>query len=136
MYYRKSSRKGDYVVYVYVGIGGFVGAIARYAVGLMVADKFTPIFPLATLIVNLLGSFLLTYITFFLFVKFTVSKKFKHALTTGALGSFTTFSALSVETITLIENDKIMLAIMYVVISAFGGLLMAYLGYLLQRKVV
>lgn len=130
----KHLRKGGYVVYVYVGVGGFIGAIARYVIGLTISDQLT--FPLATLIVNLFGSFLLAYVTFVFFIKFPVADKLKIALTTGVLGSFTTFSALSVETITLIENDKLMVAIMYVIISAFGGLFMAYLGYLLQRKFV
>lgn len=135
MYGRKYLIKDGYVIYLYVGIGGFIGAIARYVIGLIIyGDQF--IFPFATLFVNLIGSFLLAYVTFYLVVKFTFSEKIKVALTTGVLGSFTTFSALSVETITLIENDKMMLAIMYVVISAFGGLLMVYLGYLLQRKIV
>lgn len=120
------------MVYVYVGIGGFVGAIMRYAVGLMIPDQLT--FPIATLTVNLFGSFLLTYVTFNLFKRFTISEKIKILLTTGLLGSFTTFSTLSAEIITLIENDKFILAFIYIIITVFGGLFMAYLGYLSQRR--
>lgn len=121
------------MIYIYVGIGGCIGAIARYAVGSIITEQL--MFPVATLMVNLIGSFLLAYFIFYLFVKFPFNEKIKIALTTGVLGSFTTFSALSVETIALIENNKIMLAITYVILSAFGGLLMVCLGYLLQRKV-
>lgn len=120
------------MVYVYVGIGGFVGAIMRYAVGLMIPYQLT--FPIATLTVNLFGSFLLTYVTFNLFKRFTISEKIKILLTTGLLGSFTTFSTLSAEIITLIENDKFILAFIYIIITVFGGLFMAYLGYLSQRR--
>lgn len=121
------------MIYIYVGIGGCIGAIARYAVGSIITEQL--MFPVATLMVNLIGSFLLAYFIFYLFVKLPFNEKIKIALTTGVLGSFTTFSALSVETIALIENNKIMLAITYVILSALGGLLMVCLGYLLQRKV-
>lgn len=122
------------MVYIYVGIGGFIGAMTRYAVGLLITDQLT--FPFATLTVNLFGSFILAYVTFNMFIKFNLSKNIKLAVTTGVLGSFTTFSALSIETVTLIESNKLMLAFMYVFMTAFGGLFMAYLGYCLQRKVV
>ena len=48
---------------------------------------------------------------------------------TGLVGSFTTFSTFSVETVTLIQHETWTLAILYVFLSLFGGLLMSWLGY-------
>lgn len=123
------------MAYLYVGIGGFIGSILRYLVGIVLYNGQNS-FPFVTLFVNLFGSFLLAYVTFRIFEKFTLSNRVKVAVTTGVLGSFTTFSALSVETITLLENGLILLTLIYVSLSLIGGLFMAYLGYLCKGKVV
>lgn len=116
------------MVYLYVGIGGFFGSIARYLMSLLFIQEQSS-FPLATLFVNLLGSFLLAYLTFYVFEKMTLSKQVQLAITTGFLGSFTTFSAFSVETMTLLQNEQFFFATLYVVMSVVGGLSMAYIAY-------
>lgn len=127
--------EGDKLIYLYVGIGGLVGAVFRYLIGIIFTVEGST-FPLATLIVNLLGSFLLAYITFFISEKFMVSAYIKAMLTTGLLGSFTTFSTFSLETIQLMEHGQVIYAVIYVIISLVGGLVLAYIGFLSQRKIV
>lgn len=88
------------MIYVYVGIGGAIGALLRYTISLFFVINDTN-FPYSTLFVNMIGSFLLAYITYGLFEKIKVKQLIKLAITTGFFGSFTTFSALSVETLEL-----------------------------------
>lgn len=123
------------MAYLYVGIGGLIGSILRYLVGIMLYNE-QKIFPFATLLVNLAGSFLLAYVTYYLFEKYKIHTHIRVAITAGALGSFTTFSALSVETIALFEKGHVFLTIIYLILSLVGGLCMAYLGYLCKRKAV
>lgn len=121
--------------YLYVGIGGFIGAVLRYVISIPFMNEQMN-FPFVTLIINVTGSFLLTYMTFYLFEKYAVSKQIKLALTTGLLGSFTTFSSLSVEVVTLLASNQYLATILYLMASLIGGIFMAYLGYLCHKKVV
>ncbi|MED1674543.1 fluoride efflux transporter CrcB [Pallidibacillus thermolactis] len=115
------------MVYLLVGIAGALGAMVRYIIGLVL---FTNVmFPMATLIINLIGSYLLAWFTTNLFQRIEVSPELKTAIGTGFVGSFTTFSTLSVETINLFRNGLIYMGILYILFSLFGGLLMCRLGY-------
>jgi len=121
--------------YLYVGMGGFIGSVLRYTIGLIMNND-TLTFPFATLTVNLLGSFFLSFLVFTIFRKVNISTNIQVALTAGLLGSFTTFSAVSVETISLLENGEFLFACLYLLITISGGMGMAFLGYLFKKKVV
>ncbi|MEH7443483.1 fluoride efflux transporter CrcB [Bacillus sp. JJ1122] len=116
------------MAYLWIGIAGFLGAILRYSIGLFLFDE-SQVFPFATLTVNLLGSFILAWFTTVFVKRFTIPDHMKAAIGTGFIGSFTTFSTLSVETVTLIHNNEILLAFIYVLVSISGGLIMSRLGY-------
>ncbi|MFC7063187.1 fluoride efflux transporter CrcB [Halobacillus seohaensis] len=120
------------MVYIWVGIAGFFGASLRYIIGLFLFDADV-YFPFSTLSVNLLGSFLLAWFTFKLVHKYSISAKWKAALGTGFVGSFTTFSTLSVETIVLFERGSLFLGILYIFLSISGGLLLSNLGFSLGK---
>jgi len=121
--------------YLYVGMGGFIGSVLRYTIGLIMNND-TITFPFATLTVNLLGSFFLSFLVFTVFRKVNISTNVQVALTAGLLGSFTTFSAVSVATISLLENGELLFACLYLLITISGGFGMAFLGYLFKKKVV
>ncbi|MCT4785317.1 fluoride efflux transporter CrcB [Exiguobacterium aestuarii] len=122
------------MLYVYVGLAGAVGALARYGLGLLVDSFGTSPFPVATLLINLIGSFLLGWMTH----RFLQTGKFSPQLVTivgtGMIGSFTTFSTFSVETIQLVENGYVLLAISYVFLSITFGLSSSWLGYRIGTK--
>lgn len=105
----------------------------RYAVGVALFNE-AQLFPFATLLVNLSGSFLLAWFTTSLTKKIRIPSHFQTAIATGFLGSFTTFSAVSVETVQLIHHGSFGLAVLYIVVSLFGGLWMSQLGYLQSQK--
>ena len=92
-----------------VGIGGAIGASLRYFLSQIIVYEAG--FPLATCIANLIGCFLLSYLLSGKLLK--SYPKMKLALTTGLLGSFTTFSTFSNETISLISDQLYGIAFVY-----------------------
>ncbi|PLT27523.1 fluoride efflux transporter FluC [Peribacillus deserti] len=115
------------MVYLFVGLAGTLGAILRYAIGITFFTHST--FPFTTLFINLIGSFLLAWLTTNLFKRISVSPLLVSAIGTGFVGSFTTFSTLSVETVTLLKDGELLLGIIYIFVSIFGGLLMSRIGF-------
>ena len=107
-----------------VALGGAIGASLRFLTGVGVLRMFGPSdFPLAIITVNVIGSFLMG-----VFVAAAAQRGLTHLspfVMTGVLGGFTTFSAFSLETMTLIERGQITSAALYVGLSvglSVGGL--------------
>lgn len=109
-----------------VMIGGFFGAISRFGMGVLVAAGNG--FPFGTLVVNLIGCFLLGWLLTFMNQRSKKRPYINLLFGTGFIGSFTTFSTFSVETNQLFENGLVVLGLLYVVISIFIGLLLSFLG--------
>lgn len=121
------------MVYAVVGIFGVVGALLRYYLGISMSLFWHDSFPFATLLTNLIGCFLLGWITTYLFRINMLPPFIVTGIGTGLIGSFTTFSTFSAETVKLILASHWGLAILYVLISLWGGLLASYLGFRLGR---
>jgi Integral membrane protein possibly involved in chromosome condensation len=111
--------------YIYLVLFGMLGAVARYAVELLI---HTGSFPLATLIINVTGCFLLAFIVQFLIWMPWLSAQTITLMGTGFVGSFTTFSTFALESAQLIRIHPL-IAISYILASVIGGLLAAILGY-------
>ena len=120
------------MVYFLVGISGTLGAILRYVIGLFFFTNSS--FPFATLTINLIGSFLLAWLTTNVFKKTALPPALITAIGTGFVGSFTTFSTLSIETVTMFQNGELWLGALYVMASIVGGLFMSRLGFSLDDK--
>lgn len=121
----------------YVAIGGAVGAALRYLVGLGVIRAMGQGalggFPVAIITVNIIGSFLMG-----VFVVAAANRGLTHLsplVMTGLLGGFTTFSAFSLETVTLIERGQWGAAGVYVALSVIGSVGALFLGVLIARGV-
>ncbi len=119
---------------LWIGFAGAVGAIMRVLIGQIVPDVSG--FPFSTLTVNIGGTFLLCLIITGACRKLSAHKDLQDIVTTGFLGSFTTFSALSIETVMLIEEGQLILAGLYVTFSVIGGLSAGLLGFYLGSKKV
>lgn len=118
--------------YLAVGIGGIIGTILRYLISSMCWMEQTASFPWSTYIVNVSGAFLLTFILFQPFFLKNLSPRVFIGLTTGLIGSYTTFSTLIVE-IMFLWNEATSLALLYLSTTILGGLLASYVGYLVAN---
>jgi fluoride exporter len=115
----------------YVGCGGFFGAISRYLLGLWLTPWVSGYFPWPTLLINLLGSFLIG--SFYGSLQGRAQSDWFFFLIPGLLGGFTTFSAFSFEILSLYQKQELLLAVLYAVTSLIGGLLFCGLGFQLAR---
>lgn len=105
---------------IYVGMGGFIGSVLRYLVSL-IPLKTTHGFPLLTLFINILGAFLIGFIST-IALKKSMNPHLVLLLKTGLCGGFTTFSTFALESITLHKNGNTTLAMIYIVLSIVLGL--------------
>ncbi|MBF0678561.1 MAG: fluoride efflux transporter CrcB [Devosia sp.] len=117
-----------------VGAGGAIGAMARYGFGLLFSRHFATTFPLATLLINILGS-LAMGLVIGLLSRFMPpwQEAARLFLAVGVLGGFTTFSAFSLDAITLLERGELANALFYVALSVVVCLAGLYLGLLISK---
>jgi CrcB protein len=121
------------VEYVWVGLGGFLGANARYALGMWVVGRLGSGFPFQTLIINVSGSFAIGVLLVLLTERLVVDPAWRLLLVVGFLGGYTTFSSYTFEALALVEAGEWLAALGYVVGSNGLGLLATALGMLLAR---
>ena len=121
-----------WMTFLQVGLGGAIGSMLRFGVGLALAPQAGGGFPLGMLPVNVVGSFLMGMV-----VVYTFNKDVTHLnplLMAGVLGGFTTFSAFSLEAFTLYERGAVGTAALYVVASVSLSILGLVLGVWLARS--
>ncbi|HEX6224533.1 MAG TPA: fluoride efflux transporter CrcB [Chryseolinea sp.] len=106
-----------------VGLGGFLGSVARYITAKAVDDKLGPVFPYGTLAVNLVGSFLLGVIYALAIRKAGLTENGRLFLGVGFCGGFTTFSAFALENFNLLQEKLIGTSLLYMGLSLLGGIL-------------
>ena len=108
-------------------VGACAGAISRWLLGLALNSLFPPI-PLGTLAVNLLGGYRIGLcMGAFAFFP-SIAPEWRLLVTTGFLGTLTTFSTFSAEVVTLLQQGRLAMAAAAVALHLFGSLLMTFLG--------
>lgn len=110
-----------------VGFGGFLGAILRFYVGVEIVKHFPHEVPLATLTVNIIGSFIIGLLIA-LFVTYTPNTYIKLFLVTGFLGALTTYSTFAIESYMLL-NSNFWYGILNISLNLFGTIIAAGSGY-------
>lgn len=116
-----------------VALGGAIGASLRYLTGVATMRAFGPGFPWGTVAVNILGSILMGVLVVLLAYK--GGTRLAPFLMTGLLGGFTTFSAFSLDALTLYERGQVGLAAAYVLGSVVLALAGIVLGMALARVI-
>lgn len=114
-----------------VALGGAIGASARHLTNVAVMRGIGPGFPYGTIIVNIVGSFLMGVLVVILAHK--GGTRFAPFLMTGILGGFTTFSAFSLDALTIWERGQVALAGTYVAGSVFLSIIALVLGVMTMR---
>lgn len=136
-----------------ISLGGAVGALLRYYItqfsnniAVKIIDRNTilsvtsphessnMIFPWGTLIVNLVGSFLIGVLFVLIIEKSQWSETMRLFLIVGFLGAFTTFSSFSIDNFQLLAQGEIIKAIVNIVLNVSLGLLLVWLGIILSRN--
>jgi fluoride exporter len=116
--------------YILVALGGAIGSVSRFVISELFASKTNSSFPWATLLINLLGCFLIGLLL-------GLSQRYQFAshyslrsfFIIGLCGGFTTFSSFSAETMRLFQSSQNIQAIMYILASTLIGLGLTLLGY-------
>ena len=114
-------------------LAGGVGSMMRYVFSGFVCQLLGTRFPYGTLVINLLGCFIIGFLVTITESKFLLSANIRLALVVGFLGAFTTFSAFILETANLIKDGQIFLAFTNILVSVAVGLMVFYLGILLGK---
>lgn len=120
--------------YLIVGMGGFVGAIARYAVGVWCDAFWRRDFPLATFLVNITGCFILGFFLTIAAERLPLDPRWRLLVATGFVGAYTTFSTFEYETQRLTTTGAFGWAIVNVLTSVVAGYLAVKLGVALARR--
>ncbi len=119
-------------ILVYIALGGALGAICRYGLGLLLKPDNMLSFPFHTFSINVLGCLMIGLAASILIT--TNNKELiQHFLMIGILGGFTTFSSFSLESIFLIQNGRLTTALSYILLSNVMGILAAFGGYQLHQ---
>lgn len=116
-----------------IGLAGFIGTLGRYWLSGVVARRYGETFPLGTLVVNLIGCFLVGLLFFLMQERYLVNQNIRTIILIGLLGGFTTFSSLGLQTFTLLQDNEVALAALNLVASNLIGLLLVWAGYTLAR---
>ena len=122
------------MAYLFVFLGGGLGAAVRHTVNLLTARWFGIGFPYGTLTVNITGSLIMGLLVAWLAFKGGVSQHWRLFLTTGFLGGYTTFSAFSLDVAVLYERGAVWLAAGYVLVSVAVSILAVFAGLYLVRQ--
>ncbi len=120
-------------LYLLIFIGCGSGGILRYLVSLKVHSFLDKNFPFGTLVVNISGSFFIGILSSILLNKFNNSEQIRALLLTGLLGGYTTFSAFSIETVSLIKSGQIFLALLNTLLSVILSIVFAWIGITLGK---
>ncbi|WP_457566964.1 fluoride efflux transporter CrcB [Desulfurobacterium sp.] len=120
------------MIFLYVGIGGFLGAISRFLIAGFVQKLTGSTFPFGTLTVNVLGSFIIGILA--MLFKDIIAPEWKALFITGFLGALTTFSSFSYETVALIQDGLVLQGIMNIALNVFLCLTATVTGMYLYTK--
>ena len=116
-----------------VGLAGFIGTVSRYLMSGVIAKRYGETFPMGTLLVNLIGCFLVGLLFYLLEERFLVNQTARTVILIGFLGGFTTFSSVGLQTFTLLRDGESGLALLNIAASNLVGLLLVWVGYTLAR---
>ena len=118
-----------------VGIGGFVGAVARFWLGGYIGGKMGTRFPYGTLVINISGSFLVGLILTLLENKAHWSPAWRYLIPIGFIGAYTTFSAFEYETLGTIQDGQFLIAWLNVTLSVLLGFVAVWGGTVAGRAI-
>ncbi|MDT8067351.1 MAG: fluoride efflux transporter CrcB [Terriglobia bacterium] len=119
--------------YVMVGIGGFIGAIARFVLGSYIGNRFGTRFPYGTFVINITGTFLLGIVMTVLVQKTDASPNWHYLVPIGFIGAYTTFSTFEYETLRTVQDGQMLMGFANVALSVIAGFGAVWAGVVVGR---
>jgi len=114
---------------------GTLGTLARYALQGFIQTRTPTTFPSGTLVVNLIGCFLLGGIAEYALLHLSIPPDWRVGITVGFFGAFTTFSTFSWETARMLQDGQWRAATVYVLTSVIGGLVGVFFGMRIAERI-
>ena len=118
-----------------IGAGGFLGSVARYLTSKYIQDNLVLTFPIGTLVVNIVGCFILGIIYGFMERGELFSQEMRVFLTIGFCGGFTTFSTFAFENASLLRDGNFIQSALYIALSVFAGIVALYIGNIITKLI-
>lgn len=119
--------------YMYIAVGGAMGAIARFWVDSAVANRLGTKFPYGTFIINMTACLLLGFSVTFLARRTDLNPAWRFLVPIGLLGAYSTFSSYGWETLSMLRNGAFSMASLYAFGSLFLGLVAIWSGILIAQ---
>lgn len=123
-------------MFFYVAAGGAIGAVGRFSVDRLAVSLFGHGFPYSTLIVNIAGSFVLGALIPAMALVWSPSLEIRAMIVIGVLGAFTTFSAFSLDTVTLMTRGETAYAMIYVAVSIIFSIAALWVGMTVTQAAI
>lgn len=121
--------------YLVVGVGGFLGAIARYVVATYIGSRYGVRFPYGTFVINMSGCFLIG-VVIALLARTTASQYWRYFIPIGFIGAYTTFSTFEYETLRAVQDGQIATGLLNVALSVVIGFVAVWAGAAIGRVFV
>lgn len=119
--------------FVFIAIGGALGSVLRYLLSNLMGFYFKSPFPLATISINIIGSFLIGICYYFAKNSEFFNENLKLFLIIGLFGGFTTFSTFSLDIFKLVEQNQLLIAFTYILLSVFLSIIAVFMGYFISK---
>jgi fluoride exporter len=119
--------------YLMVGVGGFLGAVARFWLGGYISEKMGTRFPYGTFVINCTGCFLIGFIVTLMAERTHWSPNWRYLIPIGFIGAYTTFSTFEYETFRAMQDGEMMVAFLNVAASVIIGFFAVWLGVVVGR---
>ena len=119
---------------LFVAIGGGVGSVTRYLTSVWAAGKFGVDFPYGTLLVNVVGCYLIGLFMILATERFMLPAHWRLLIASGFLGGLTTFSSFGYETLKLVQEGELLPAVQNVAANLFTGLAATWIGIISGRS--
>jgi fluoride exporter len=120
--------------YLVIGVGGFLGAIARFMLGSYIGSRFGLRFPYGTFVINMTGCFLIGLLVPLL-ARTTASPYWRYFMPIGFIGAYTTFSTFEYETLRAVQDGQVITGLLNVTLSVVVGFIAVWLGAAIARVV-
>ena len=125
----------NFTILLYIGVGGFLGAVSRFGVSSWLQNIFSAFFfPIGTLGVNVIGSFIIGFLI--PYFEHITSHEYRALFIVGFLGSFTTFSTFSHDTMLMFQTQEYFKAFLNITLNVILCVIATILGAMIFKKII